>query len=141
MRTAMQKQPDEVPTTDTDNKENKEDLNITANTDVQKSPVERKIKTETKISEPQPSNQPEIDDVPLPTSKPKSGGETPSWDEYMKQIQEEEARNPTPVETKPAATRKPAVTKIVEAKPVDPEEEEKKKKRLESIFGIINMFL
>jgi hypothetical protein len=47
----------------------------------------------------------------------------------MKQIQEEEANNPTPVETKPAATRKPAVTKKVEAKPVDPEEEEKKKKR------------
>jgi hypothetical protein len=72
---------------------------------------------------------PEIDDIPLPRNKPKTGGEAPSWDEYMKQIQEEEAKNPTPVETKPAATRKPAVTKKAEPKPVDPEEEEKKKKR------------
>lgn len=74
---------------------------------------------------------PEIDDVPLPTSKPKMGGEAPSWEEYMKQIQEEEAKNPTPVESKPAAVRKPAVKKA-EPKAVDPEEEEKKKKRFEN---------
>jgi FtsZ-interacting cell division protein ZipA len=75
----------------------------------------------------------EMDDIPLPTSKPKTGGEAPSWEEYMKQIQEEEAKNPTPVETKPAVTRKPAVTKKAEAKPADPEEEEKKKKRYDFV--------
>jgi membrane peptidoglycan carboxypeptidase len=98
------------------------------------SPVEEPAAVEPKQKEPEPVKEetpraPEIDDIPLPTSKPKTGGEAPSWEEYMKQIQEEEAKNPTPVETKPAVTRKPAVTKKAEPKPVDPEEEEKKKKR------------
>lgn len=38
----------------------------------------------------------ELDDKPLPTSKPKMGGEAPSWEEYMRQIQEEDAKNPQP---------------------------------------------
>ena len=89
---------------------------------------EQPIVAEPVKEEESPIRSSEFDDVPLPTNKPKTGGEMPSWEEYMKQIQEDEAKNPTPVtESKPVA--KKTVAKKAEPKAVDPEEEEKKKKR------------
>ena len=138
MRAAMQqKRTDDAPI-DIENKENKE------NADVQKSPiVDRKIKptaaevkTEPELDDiPLPTTRTsEFDDIPLKSNKPKMGGETPSWEEYMKQIQEEEAKNPTPVtESKPVA--KKTAAKKAEPKAVDPEEEEKKKKRYQKFHS------
>jgi hypothetical protein len=109
---------------------------------MQKKPEQPKEepKQEVELVKEETPRAPEIDDVPLPTSKPKTGGEAPSWEEYMKQIQEEEAKNPTRIVSIVSVTylyiavvsevkKSPNKVPKKPAAPVDPEEEEKKKKR------------
>jgi len=88
---------------------------------------QEEVKEETK-EEPKVEEKPietAGDNIPIGTKK----DGMPSWADYMKQMQEDEAKNPTPDQPKPAKTvaKKP----VVKAKPVDPEEEEKKRKKKE----------
>jgi hypothetical protein len=79
------------------------------------------------------SNSVAIDDnIPLPASKPLSGGGSGmSWADFQKQLEEEEAANPKPEsnsEVKAPSTKKPSVKKAAPAeKSLDPEEEEKRR--------------
>jgi len=61
------------------------------------------------------SMEPKEEDVPIPTNKPLSGGTkdgvAPSWADFMKQIEQEEASNPKePVKStvKKSPVKKPA---------------------------------
>jgi len=85
-----------------------------------------------KSSQPAEEPQQSSSDDSRPIGK--SDKSAPSWADFMKETQEEEAKNPTPKEEppKPAAAKKaPAKPTAAPAKTVDPEEEEKKRLKKE----------